>query len=67
VQRCVRATRVEDIVWRFVSGLLNDPDKVRVGIEELIEQERDGARGDPEREARLWEERIAECARLRSA
>jgi hypothetical protein len=37
------------------------------GIEELIEQEHDTARDDPKREARLWEEKIAECSRLRSA
>ncbi len=66
-QRCVRATRVEDIVWRFVSELLKDPDKLRAGIEELIEQEREAAHVDPGREAKLWEEKIAECARLRSA
>jgi site-specific DNA recombinase len=66
-QRCVRATRVEDIVWRFVSELLKNPDRIEAGIEELIEQERDAARGDPLPEAELWEERIAECSRLRSA
>jgi site-specific DNA recombinase len=66
-QRCVRATRVEDAIWRFVSELLKDPDMIRVGLEELIEQEREAGRGDPTREARLWEERISECSRLRSA
>ena len=66
-QRCVRATRVEDIVWRFVYELLNDPNRIRLGIAELIEQEREAGRDDPEREAGLWEEKIAECARLRSA
>jgi site-specific DNA recombinase len=64
---CVRATRVEDAVWRFVSELLNDPERIRLGLEELIEQEREAERGDPEREAGLWEEKIAECSRLRSA
>jgi hypothetical protein len=54
-------------VWRFVSELLNDPDRIKAGIEELIEQEREAARDDPQREAELWEERIAECSRLRSA
>jgi hypothetical protein len=66
-QRCVRATRVEDAVWCFVSELLKDPDRLRAGIEELIEQEREAGRGQPEGEARLWEEKIAECSRLRSA
>ena len=36
-------------------------------MEELIEQEREAARDDPQREVGLWEEKIAECARLRSA
>jgi len=66
-QRCVRATRVEDAVWRFVSELLKDPSRIRAGIEELIEQERKAARCDPDGDIRLWEERIAECSRLRSA
>jgi hypothetical protein len=66
-QRCVRATRVEDAVWRFVSELLKDPGRIRVAIEELIEREREAGRSDPDGEARLWEERIAEGSHLRSA
>jgi len=64
-QRCVRATRVEDAVWCFISELLKDPDRIRAGIEELVERE--AGRSDPDGEARLWEARIAECSRLRSA
>ncbi len=66
-QRCVRATRVEDLVWRFVSKLLKDPDRIRTGLEELIEQEREAAHDPREDEARIWEEKVAECVRLRSA
>jgi site-specific DNA recombinase len=66
-QGCIRATCVEDAVWRFVSSLLKDPDRIRLGIEELIEQEREAAHSDPKREATPWEEKIAECSRLRSA
>jgi hypothetical protein len=54
-------------VWRFVCELLKDPDRLRAGIEVLIEQEREAGRDDPGREVRLWEEKIAECSRLRSA
>ena len=63
----IRATRVEDPVWRFVSELLKDPDRIRAGIVELIAQEHEGTRGDPEQEAGFWEEKIAEYSRLRSA
>jgi hypothetical protein len=34
-------------------------------MEKLIEQERSLGRGDPEREAKVWADQIAECARLR--
>jgi flagellar motility protein MotE (MotC chaperone) len=66
-QGCIRAARVEDAVWRFVSSLLNDPDRIWLGIEELIKQEREAVHSDPKREATPWEEKIAECSRLRSA
>jgi hypothetical protein len=65
-QRCVRATRVEDAVWRFVSELLKEPDRIKAGVEELIDQEREAGRDDHQGESELWEEKIAECARLRS-
>jgi hypothetical protein len=66
-QGCIRANRVEDAVWRFVSSLLKDPHRIRLGIEELIEQEREATHSDPKREATPWEEKIAECSHLRSA
>jgi flagellar motility protein MotE (MotC chaperone) len=61
----VRAEQAEAVVWSFVSGLLKDPTRIKVGMEHLIEQERNGRNGDPEREAERWLERIAECDRLR--
>lgn len=33
----------------------------------LIAQEREGRHSDPEREAAVWAEKVAECVRLRSA
>ena len=46
--------------WEFVSALLKDPERLRAGLEELIEQERAGMRGDPDREANTWLEKLAE-------
>ncbi|MDQ3943373.1 MAG: hypothetical protein M3254_09745 [Actinomycetota bacterium] len=54
-------------MWRFASKLLKDPDRIRTGLEELIEQEREAARDPREDEARIWEVKVAECVRLRSA
>jgi hypothetical protein len=64
-QRHVRAEQAEAMVWAFVSGLLKDPARIRTGMERLIEQERNGRNGDPEREAKRWIEQISECDRLR--
>jgi hypothetical protein len=53
-------------VWRFISDLLKDPDRIAAGIEELVGRELQAGHDDPQREVGLWE-MIAECARLRSA
>jgi len=66
-QKSVRAGEAERVVWGFVSDLLREPEKVRCGMERLIEEERTNRGGDPEHEAKVWAQKIAECARLRSA
>ena len=55
-----RADEVEPLVWEFVSGLLKEPERLRAGLERLIEQERAAMRGDPEQEARAWLEKLSE-------
>jgi hypothetical protein len=63
----VRATEAERVVWTFVSNLLREPETIRVGMERLIEEERTSQAQDPEHEAEPWAQRIADCARRRSA
>jgi flagellar motility protein MotE (MotC chaperone) len=67
VQRSLSAAEVEGRVWHFVSDLLKDPEKVRAGMNRLIEQQLSESSSDPQREAEVWTEKIAECDRLRSA
>ena len=55
-----RADEVEPRVWNLVAGLLKDPERLKSGLEEMIEQERAGLRGDPNQEAKSWLERLAE-------
>jgi site-specific DNA recombinase len=63
----VPAKTVEPLVWEFVSGLLEDPERIRAGMAALIDRERVvGARG-PVEEAATWAEKLEECDRLRSA
>jgi site-specific DNA recombinase len=66
-QRGVRATEAERAVWTFVSNLLRDPEEIRRGMESLIEQEQTSRTRDPEHEAEVWAQKIAECDQSRSA
>jgi site-specific DNA recombinase len=60
------AVEIEGRVWDLVSGLLKDPERLRTGLEEMIETERAGVRGDPESEAQVWLGRLAALDSKRS-
>jgi site-specific DNA recombinase len=55
-----RAKQAEAAVWELVSGLLKDPERLRIGLEAMIEAERAGMRDDPEREAVSWMAALSE-------
>jgi hypothetical protein len=57
---------MEARVWQFVAELLRDPERLRAGLEEMIEQERAGSRGDPQKEMACWLAQAAEAERKRS-
>jgi site-specific DNA recombinase len=61
-----RAEKVESQIWGFVSDLLKDPKRLREGLEEMIERERDEVRGDPDREAKAWANKLAAAVDKRS-
>ena len=73
VERCPgsrkfhRAEETEQQVWRFISGLLKDPSQLRDDLNAMVELKRtSGVRGDPEREAKAWLDKLAEVDRKRS-
>jgi hypothetical protein len=59
------ANKVEAPVWRFVSTLLQDPSKVRAGLEALVDRERNEMHVDVDREAKAWLDRLAEADKMR--
>jgi hypothetical protein len=62
------ARRLEARVWNLVSDTLKDPVQLRTDLNAMIEQERNARRGgDPEREVKVWLEKLAEVDRKRSA
>jgi site-specific DNA recombinase len=64
--RHYRAVDLEDQVWRFVHNILTDPDRLRAGLDAMIEEKRKTLRGDPGEEANYWLEKIADIDRQRA-
>jgi site-specific DNA recombinase len=56
----LRAEQIEEQVWGFVRGLLRDPERIRAGIDRLIEEERTDAGRDPKRDAEFWSRKMTE-------
>ena len=53
-----RAADLEEWVWGKLCSILTDPEKLRAGLEEMIEREREAMLGDPAREAALLKKRL---------
>jgi hypothetical protein len=66
MHKLVRAEEAEAAVWEFVSGVMKDPERIHIGMNELIEQRRNEARGDPERKAEAWLVKLAALDEQRS-
>lgn len=49
-----RANKAEALVWEMVSGLLKDPDRLRIGLEEMIRREEESLRRNPTQEIDAW-------------
>jgi hypothetical protein len=60
-----RAAEAEAAVWDLISTLLKHPERLRAGLDEMIEQERAGMRGDPDQEAASWLEKLSEVEQER--
>jgi hypothetical protein len=56
-----RAEKLEHRIWELVSDLMKRPEQLRADLERMIELERESRRGDPEREAKAWLEKLAKA------
>jgi site-specific DNA recombinase len=61
-----RAETIEAEVWEKVSGLLKDPERLRIGIERMHEEQRAALRGDPTCELNHWYGELEKVERMRS-
>ncbi|HEX2181692.1 MAG TPA: recombinase zinc beta ribbon domain-containing protein [Rubrobacteraceae bacterium] len=55
-----RADRLEPLVWDYVSGVMKDPETLRDDLDRMIELRRRDTRGEPDKERKLWAEKLAE-------
>ncbi len=62
-----RADKLEPMVWDAVYAIMTDPEQLRDDLDTMIEIKRNEARGDPQREAKAWLDKLAEIDRKRSA
>jgi site-specific DNA recombinase len=60
------AAKVEAQVWKAVSELLKHPEQLRADLDAMIELERSSMRSDPDREAKLWADKLLEVDRKRT-
>jgi hypothetical protein len=61
----ISAGKLEKRVWEAVSGLLKAPERLRAGLDAMLEQERAAWRGNPGKETELWAGKLAEAERMR--
>ncbi len=62
-----RAEAIEAEAWAKVSALLKEPERLRVGVERMIEERRRSAfRGDLDREAQHWYGELEKVENMRS-
>jgi hypothetical protein len=54
------------MVWVFISDYLKNPEKLRTGLERMMEEKRKDLRGNPEQEAKAWLDKLAEADRMRT-
>ena len=57
---------MESWVWGTISGILKDPERLRAGLDYMIEQESCGVHGDPAAETERWLEEISDVGRKRA-
>jgi site-specific DNA recombinase len=61
-----KAEEVESRVWGVVSRILKDPERLRDGLDYMIQQETHSVHGNPVTETERWLEEISEVGRKRT-
>jgi len=60
-----RVDNIEQKVWDEISGLMKNPEQLRDDIGRMIELEKKSSHGDPEREEKVWLDKLTEVSQMR--
>ena len=66
MKKYLRADLVEPLVWEGVSEILKDPERLRYGLQKMLEKEQETSAVDHGEEARVWQEKLSEIGRKRA-
>ena len=66
MNKYLRADLVEPLVWEGVSEILGEPERLRRGLQKMLEREQEDSAVDHEAEAHLWREKLSEIERKRT-
>jgi site-specific DNA recombinase len=61
-----RAEKIEEEAWAKLSTLLKDPERLRVGVDRMMEERRSVLRGDPAQASKHWRGELEKVERMRS-
>jgi site-specific DNA recombinase len=66
MKKHLRADLVEPLVWEGVSEVLGEPERLRRGLQRMLEKEREASAANHEGEVRIWQEKLSEIKRKRA-
>jgi hypothetical protein len=66
MNKYLRADLVEPLVWEGVAEILGEPDRLRRGVQKMLEREHEISGVDHEGEAHVWREKLSEIGRKRA-
>jgi hypothetical protein len=66
MNKYLRADLLEPLVWEGVSEILGEPERLRRGLQKMLEREQEASAVDHEGEAHVWREKLSEIGRKRA-
>jgi site-specific DNA recombinase len=66
MNKYLKADLVEPLVWEGVSEILGEPERLKRGLQKMLEREQEDSAVDHEAEAHLWREKLSEIERKRA-